>query len=242
MSAVALIAAKGAPGVTTLGCAMTLARAREGAVLIEADAHGGDLALVHGVAQSPGLSELAARARRAGPEADLLSPCIRLLAGGALAVVLAPVDGAAVRAALNVLADHLDLLGAHERDRLLLFDLGRMEPDGPGWRWLTACERVLLVARTELTGLAHAKTLAERLRAGEIPAALALIDTGPYPPAEAEAALGLPLAGVLPFHPKQARALLDPGAVRAAASGRLAARAGSLLDTLARRPVQVPVP
>lgn len=232
MTRVALLAAKGSPGVSTLACAMVLARAAHGAVLVEADQHGGDLALLHGIPQSPGLTELAARAKR--PDADgggdVLAGYIRPLAGGALPAVLAPVEGAAVRAALSVLADHPGLL--NPTDRILVFDLGRVDPGSPGWMWLTACDHVLLLARTDLTALAHAKSVADRLREDGARAALALIDAGPYPPAEAQQVLGLPLAGVLPFHPKAASALADPHALRAASSSRLAAGAGQLLDTL----------
>ena len=241
MTSVALLAAKGSPGATTLGCAMVLACAGSGAVLVEADQHGGDLALLHGVSQSPGLAELAARAKRADPgSGDLLTPYIRPLAGGTLPAVLAPVDGAAVRAALNVLADRPGVL--EPPDRTLVFDLGRTDPDSPGWMWLNACDHVLLVARTDLPGLAHAKSLAERLRDQDVRTALALIEAGPYPPAEAQEVLGLPLAGLLPFHPKHARALTDLEKVRAAACGRLTERAGQLLDTLVQQTQEVPVP
>jgi len=145
-----------------------------------------------------------------------------------------------VRAALNVLADRPTLL--EPADRTLVFDLGQAEPDSPGWMWLTACDRILLVARTDLTALAHAKTLAEQLLEAGAPAALALIDTGPYPPEEAEAVLGLPVAGLLPFHPKHARTLTGLNLAGAAASGRLAARAGDILDTLTQQHLEVPVP
>lgn len=241
MTAVALLAAKGSPGVTTLGCAMVLARVQQGALLVEADARGGDLALLYGVAQSPGLTELAARARRTDTDTALLDSYVRPLAGGALPAVLAPVDGAAVRAALSVLADRAELLDPAGLGRTLVFDLGQVEPDGPGWTWLRACDRVLLVARTDLTGLAHAAALAEPLRATGITAGLALIDTGPYPPAEAEAVLGLPLLGILPFHRNHARALTDRDTAQTAASRPLATRAGVILDALIAQQQEVPV-
>ena len=241
MSSVALLAAKGSPGVSTLAVAMVLARAGGGAVLVEADTAGGDLALLHGVSQSPGLAELAARAKRPGPDTDLLAPYVRPLAGGALPVVPAPVDGAAVRAALNVLADRNELLGAREAHRTLVFDLGRAEPDSPGWMWATACDRVLLVCRRDLTGLAHAAHLGERLRESGARATLALIDTGPYQSAEAEEALGLPAVAIVPWNPKQARALADPVAIRAAATCRLVTAAGDALDALDHQPAEVAV-
>jgi MinD-like ATPase involved in chromosome partitioning or flagellar assembly len=239
---IVLIAAKGSPGVTTLASAMVLARATSGAVLVEADRRGGDLALIHGVSQSPGLAELAARARRTAPGAHVLAPYIRALAGGMLPAVLAPVDAQAVCAALNVLADRADLLiGDDESGRAIVVDMGLVEPDGPGWSWLTACESVLLISRTDLTGLAHARVLAAQVRASGASGALALIDTGTYPCAEAEQVLGLPLAGVLPFLPRQAGALLDPDTVRAAASGRLAMLAGEVFDAVTRQRQEVPV-
>ena len=232
MTSVALLAAKGSPGVSTLAAAMVLARAEHGAVLVEADTGGGDLALLHGVSQSPGLAQLAARAKRPGPDADLLAPYIRPLAGGALPVVPAPVDGAAVRAALNVLADRDELLGAGGAHRTLVFDLGRVEPDSPGWMWATACDHVLLVSRRDLTGLGHSAALAERLREAEARAALVLIDSGPYTSAEAHEVLGLPGAGIVPWDPKQARALADPAAIHAAGTCRLETAAGGVLDAL----------
>lgn len=243
MSSVALVAAKGSPGVTTLAVAMVLARAERGAVLIEADTAGGDLALVHGVSQSPGLAELAARAKRPGPNtSDLLAPYIRALAGGALPVVPAPVDGQSVRAALSVLADRDELLRAGDAPQSLVFDLGRAEPDGPGWMWATACDRVLLVTRRDLTGLAHAVHLAEQLRESDARAALVLIDAGPYPSAEAEAAVGLPSAGIVPWNPKQARALADSAAIRAAATSRLVTAAGEVFDALEHQSMEVTAP
>ena len=241
MTSVALVSAKGSPGVTTLACAMVLARADSGAVLIEADQHGGDLALHHGVAHAPGLTELAARAKRTTPGGDLLSPYLRPLAGGLLPAVIAPVDGGAVRAALSVLCDRADLLADADDTRTPVFDLGRAEPDSPGWMWLAACDHVLLVCRTDLTGLAHAAHLAEQLRDTMPAVALALIDSGPYPPAEAEASLGLPLAGLVPFSPKQASAVTDHAAVHSAATSRLTAAAGQVLDSVLQH-AEVPVP
>jgi hypothetical protein len=242
MTSLALVAAKGSPGVTTLACAMVLARARRGAVLVEANQHGGDLALLHGVSQFPGLTELAARTMRTGPGTpDLLTPYIRPLIGGLLPAVLAPVDGAAVRAALDVLADRADLLVPERATPTLVFDLGQVEPNSPGWMWLTVCDQVLVVSRTDLTRLAHTQVLANRLRAVDVHAALALIDTGPYPPGEAEQALHLPLAGVVPFHPKQARTLIDPNAA-GPPRGRLTARAGEVFDAVTQHRKEVPVP
>jgi len=231
VTALGLLAAKGSAGVTTLATAMVLARAAAGATLIEADRAGGDLALLHAVPQSPGLAELAARARRAAPEQDVLTGYLRPLAGGALPTLLAPVDSAGASAALDALSQHPRTLLAPDTARTLVLDLGRADPTGPARGLLALCDALVLVTLGDLTALAHAQALARLLPELGRPARFALIDSGPYPAAEAEAALGLPCAGILPFDPKHAARLRDP-LQAAAASTRLVRAAGHLLDTL----------
>lgn len=232
MTAVALLAAKGSPGVTTLATAMVLARAGQGAALIEADRAGGDLALLHAVPQSPGLAELAARARRAAPEEDLLPRYLRPLADGALPTLLAPVDGAGAGTALDALSEHPQTLFAANGARTLVLDFGRTDPTGPADALLALCDALVLVTRGDLTALAHAQALARLLPELGRPARFALIDSGPYPAAQAEAALGLPCAGIVPFGPKHAARLGDPLQIGSAASARLVRAAGRLLDTV----------
>ncbi len=224
MSTIALVSAKGAPGVSTLALAMALAA--PDAVLVEVDAAGGDLALRFGVAQSPGLAELAARAKR--PDGETTPAFIRPLASGALHAVPAPVDARGVCAALEVLATAPELLSRIAHDRQVVLDFGRAVVDGPGWALLESCDVALLVTRGDLPGLGHAQTLAGRLREGTPRSAFVLVDTGPYPRAEAEDALGLPCAGVIAFHPRQAARLADPGALDRAASSPLARAARDL--------------
>ena len=232
MTAIGLLAAKGSPGVTTLATAMVLNRAEKGTALIEADRAGGDLALLHAVPQSPGLAEMAARARRAAVEQDVLAGYLRLLAGGALPTLLAPVDGAGASAALDALGDHPQMLLAPDAARTLVLDLGRSDPTGPARGLLALCDTLVLVTRADLTALAHAQALARLLPELGRAARFALIDSGPYPAAEAEAALGLRCAGIIPFDPKHAARLRDPLQIATVVSAQLVRAAGQLLDTL----------
>ncbi|MBS2966536.1 hypothetical protein KGA66_26085 [Actinocrinis puniceicyclus] len=235
MTAIGLLAAKGSPGVTTLAAAMVLARGGVGTAVVEADRAGGDLALLHAVPQSPGLAELAARARRAAVDDDLLSAHLRPLADGMLPSLLAPVDAAGAGAALDLLADRARLLALPDPAHTLVIDLGRVDPASPAAGWLRLCDLLVLVTRGELTGLAHTQALARSLLDSSRPLGFALIDTGPYPPADAEAALDLPCVGVLPYAPKHAARLRDPRHIAAAASSQLVSAAGALFDTVIAR-------
>ena len=230
MSVIGLVSAKGSPGVTTLALAAVLARADQGAVLLEADGAGGDVALWHGVPQAPGLAELAARAMHAGlPRQGVgaFGGWVRPLAGGALPVVIAPVEGQGVRAALGVIARRAAVLDT--ADQLLVVDFGRLSSSSAAWPVLDACDVLLLVTRGDIAALGHAQNLAKRLQDLPPRVMFALIDTGPYRVAEAHTALGLPCAGVMPFNVKHARALQEPAAVRSLYASPLVTAAGKLL-------------
>lgn len=209
MTAIGLLAAKGAPGVTTLAMATVLADAERGAALIEADPDGGDLALLHAVPQSPGLTELAARARRAADE-QLLAGYLRPLFAGALPTLLAPVDQAATRAALDVLGRHPHVLGRSTAASALVLDFGRASERAVPPSLFDLCDALLLVTRGDLTSLAHAQAVTRQSLEPRRPTGFVLIDTGPYRAAEAETALGLRCAAIVPFDPKDAARLRDP--------------------------------
>jgi MinD-like ATPase involved in chromosome partitioning or flagellar assembly len=232
VSTIGLLAAKGSPGVTTLATAMVLARSSSGAALIEADASGGDLALLHAVSQSPGLAELAARAQRGGDSDKILTAYLRPLIAGGLPTLLAPVDAGAARAALDVLGRHPRTFLEPSAERTLVLDFGRAEHGSLPTSLLAVCDALLLVSRADLTCLAHAQALVHQLAQTHRPTGFVLIDTGPYPAAEAVEALGLPCAGTVPFAPKHAAWLRDPLYVDTAASSNLVQAAGQILDTV----------
>lgn len=203
MSVIGLFSVKGAPGVTTLAAAM--ASHASGAVLIEADAAGGDMALQLGIGQSPGLAQFAARARRAPePGRGLLDGLISPVEPGSFELVPEPVELQAASAALTALAAAPGALTEAGRDRALIVDLGRLAPHSPAFGLTQACDLLALVVRGDVASLGHAR---ESTWLAEIPGrtGFVLVDTGPYRAKEASEVLTLPCLGAVPF----SRKLLD---------------------------------
>src|SRR5690349_14561468 len=87
---VAVASFKGSPAVTSLAVALAARWPAPGAVVVEADPAGGDLAFRFGLRREPGLSELAIDTRLGHQEPDLLAYTQRLPIG--VDVVFAPPD------------------------------------------------------------------------------------------------------------------------------------------------------
>jgi hypothetical protein len=232
VSVIGVCSVKGAPGVTTLATALAAHDQSVGAVLIEADAAGGDLALAFGIGQTPGLAQFAARARHPAPGRDVLDGLTSRIASEAFDLVPAPVEPAAVAAALGALAASPGVLAAAGRCRPLILDLGRIDPRSPGFALAESCDVLCLVVRGDLASLGHAR---EATWLGETSgrAGFVLVDTGPYRADEAIDVLALPGFGTVPF----GRRLL---------TGRRGARAvGAVWDALREtnlEPVTAPEP
>lgn len=201
MSVIGFFSLKGAPGVTTLATA--LARHASGAVFIEADAAGGDLVLQHGISQSPGLAQFAARARRVPEtERDALDGLIRPIERGGFDLVPAPVEPQAASAALAALAASPNALAEAGRGRALIVDFGRLGPHSPAFGLTQACDLLALVVRGDVASLGHAR---ESTWLPEIPGrtGFVLVDTGPYRAKEAAEVLSEPFLGAVPFSRKR---------------------------------------
>lgn len=233
MSVVGLFSAKGAPGVTTLATALAAHGQSAGAVLIEADAAGGDLALRLGIGQSPGLAQLAARARRL-PESgrDVLDGLARRIEPGGFDLVPASIEPEAAAAALTALAASPGALAEAGRGRVLFVDLGRLDPRSPAFGLVVACDVLGLVVRGDVASLGHAR---EATWLPELPGrtGFVLIDTGPYRASEAADVLTLPCLGTVPF-------------IRKGLRGRRGAKAIDAvwkeLSTMTHEPVAAPEP
>lgn len=202
MSAVPLVvvcSVKGRPGVTAtaLGLAAVAAPGTR-PVLVELDPAGGDLAARHRWPLSPGLVEFAAAARsippdarRGGAGAVVSGYCRALpLAGTPVDVVVGPVGGGQVRAALSVLAGP-GLQALRPPDRLVVADCGRVDAASAVWPLLGAADAVLLVVGGRAEDVLHARELVGGLRAaaGDRCGVLVRADGGPYRVAEVGAAL-----------------------------------------------------
>jgi hypothetical protein len=232
VSVIGICSVKGAPGVTTLATALAAHGQSAGVVLIEADAAGGDLALKFGIGQNPGLAQLAARARHPAPGRDVLDGLTSQVASQAFDLVPAPVEPAAVAAALGALAASPDVLVAAGRRRPLILDLGRIDLRSPGFALVESCDVLCVVVRGDLASLGHAR---EATWLAETPgrSGFVLVDTGPYRAHEAADALTLLHLGTVPFS-------------RRPLSGRRGARAvGAVWDALRAtnpEPVTAPEP
>lgn len=195
---VAVVSAKGSPGVTTLGLGLAARWPHPDAVVVEADPAGGDLSARFGLAHEPGLAAMALAARHRGEQLDPSQWWQGLPLGAA--VVLAP-PGAAARASVEALASRgvplLKQLAAEHA--VVVVDAGRWEPGAPTNPLLAVADVVLMVARPNLeeVGQAQARAASLRQQAGDVRLVLAG-GRGPWPPGEVAAAVGLAPAGVPP--------------------------------------------
>jgi hypothetical protein len=208
MTTIGVFTVKGSPGATTLARALAACGHDLGAVLIEADSAGGDLALYYGIPQHPGLVQFAARVRQTGNRRGVLDGLVRTVGGDGANPVLdllpAPVEPAAVQAAVAELAANRETLTAAGRARPVVLDLGRLTPQAPDTGLLGCCDAGVLVVRGDAVSLGHARE-AGWLKDLPTRHGFVLVDTGPYRATEAADVLGLPCLASVPFGRKPLR-------------------------------------
>lgn len=218
---IALVSAKGSPGVTTSALAFTLTWPGP-CLLAECDPAGGDVlaGYLRGELDGQrGLAQLAVAELR-GRLADEFERQLvdlqpphrhRLLLAG----VRDPAQSATVAPVWGAIAAQLRLL--EDTAGTVIADCGRLAGQQIGWPVLQAADLVLLVVRGSLPSVAHAvpalgvlrRELAER--ADRL--ALLVVEAGPYRAGEVAQRLQLPLAASLPADRRTARALSFGGPV-----------------------------
>jgi MinD-like ATPase involved in chromosome partitioning or flagellar assembly len=235
---IALVSAKGSPGVTTTALAMTLAWPGR-CLLAECDPAGGDILAGYLQGWLPaqrGLAQLAvAQLRgRLGEEfdnqlVDLDSPHRkRLLLPG----VVDPAQSATAASVWPSIAEHL-----YQRSRSgwnVLVDCGRPTTGHFGWPLLRRADRVLVVVRGTLPSLSATVPVLRSLRqppSGEgVRPGLVIVEIGPYRAGEVARRLGTEVMAVLPADHRTASRLSFGGPVhRRAALLRTAASARATL-------------
>lgn len=241
MSLVALLSAKGSPGVTATSVALAAAWPKgRSVVVLEADLAGSDLAAACGLSLDPGLGSLASAGRRGFDSDDLLAHS-QVLPCGVRAVVGPPSD-TETGAAFDVLAPNLKAAMASATVDLVA-DCGRFAYDELLEAVLDAADLAVLVVRPTLAGVEHAASRLGPLRtmAGEV--ALVLVGERPYPATEVTAALGCEVLGVLADDQRGADTLLSPGGISSWWLGRSAlVRSARRVAEAVARCAPVPLP
>lgn len=226
MTTIALASLKHSPGVTTAAVAIASA-AGEDAVVIEADASGGDIAARSRLTLEPGLVTLAASGRHFGSGLDFDGHVQRLPAGGR--VVVAPMEPEVAAAAIATTAPRLT--AAHGA-RLTIVDCGRFTSSSPVRPVFRSADVVLLVLEPTVAAVEH---LRRRLPSFDRPVlgrvAALLVGDRPYRPVEVEHALGITVVGSLPVDPRGVAALYEGFAGR---RSMLIRSARSILDRVSQ--------
>ena len=216
-----LASGKAAPGVTTSTWALALSWPRP-LLAADCDPAGGDMApglLAGRVSTDRGLLSWSMAARRGIPAMAAASmvtehavqlpeqPSVWLVPGFTTAA-----QGSSFTVeAWERLALALKRLNTSiEQDTLV--DAGRLVTDRGCWPVLRAADRVLLTVRPSVRSVHAAQDATQRLRQelGDLAKVAALVvGDGPYSAGEVAKALGLPLAGTLPYDRTAAQVLSD---------------------------------
>jgi hypothetical protein len=170
MTVIALCSAKGAPGVTTLACALAAVWPSDRSItLAECDPSGGDLAARFGISAKRGMASLAIECRGLpGPTTPLFRKHLQTLPGG-LEVLAGPSGASAARTVDSEIPKVLDLLtgnGSIQKSMTedLILDCGRIQPGAIGQvAALAAADLVLVVTRPTAEAVSSTRWIAELL-------------------------------------------------------------------------------
>ncbi len=242
MTTIAITATKGSPGATTLALVLAnLMSERAPALLVEADAAGGDIAVRSGLALDPGLLTLAASGRR-GLDRSSIDRHTQLLPCGALALA-GPTSAEQATSALTGIAAALaqTLTLAHETSRVII-DAGRWDPRSPATDLVESASIGALVLRPTIEGVEHARwqlrSLSEHVRR----VIAVCIGERPYPRAEVASALAVDEMYVIENDARAANAIgLGAARDRWLRRSRLMRSAAVLADQLLGAPDEATV-
>ncbi len=208
MTLVALVSAKGAPGVSLTALALAAAWPADdrGKVLLEADPAGGTLAVRYQLGRQPGLVTLAASGRHGLSRADLWSH-VQPLPGG-LGAIVAPERGDRASAVLQDTGRHLGGWLASLDDVFTVADCGRVAPSEAMAGVASQADRVFVVARPRAEEIYPAAVLADIFNGSGVGAEWVLIGDRPHGPDEIQEATGVRVGRVLPDDPRGADAIV----------------------------------
>ena len=209
MSLISLCSAHGSPGVTTT--ALALAASWPGnrrCLLVEADPFGGVIGARFGLGQAPGLSSLAAVARR-GLDRETVWRHVQQLPGG-IPVLVGPASADEALAVLRDLAGVLAAWSSGESEFAVIVDCGRIGSGSVSHEFLARADVTLVATRPKVDQL---RVVAHQLASIRMSAAnvrLLLIGDRPYGAAEVASTIHAEVAGVIAWDPRTA-AILEGG-------------------------------
>lgn len=206
-------------GATTL--ALALAGSLERAVLVEADADGGVLALRYGLSREPGLLSLVASRPASGRA--VLDHAQRL--PGGLPVIVGPESPERATQLLRSAGQRLAAILAMADGLDVVVDAGRLSPSSPATVVVAEAVVTLVAARPRADELVAA---AERVASLGTGARLVLVGAGPYSASDVATQLNCPVLGTISDDPRAAQSLAEGGSAKALARSNLMRSARSL--------------
>jgi MinD superfamily P-loop ATPase len=208
VTVISVCSAKGAPGVTTISCAIAAVWPPNREIVVaECDPSGGDLAARFGLSAKRGMTSLVLDARHStGTVAFRMHDHVQVIPGG-LEILVGATGAGAARTVDSQIPDCLNRLldqrvGDSEVVADLVLDCGRIQPGAVGQvAAIAASDRVLVVARPTVEAVASTRWIAERLSRAHTEgssAGLVLVGHGNVPSHEAASVLDLELLAVVP--------------------------------------------
>ncbi|MEV4416248.1 ParA family protein [Catellatospora sp. NPDC049609] len=220
MTLIAMISAKGSPGVSTAALAFTLTWPAP-VLLAECDPAGGDLLAGYlaryELPPDRGVLPLASSALRGTADADLTGNLIDLDAPCQQRMALPGLTEPAQSASLNMAWTALGEFFSRMTSRTVLADCGRLAAAHPPWSLLSQADLVLLAVRphslrTVSPAVSALSALRRQLPPGFVEQSVGLLLVGGGIPArEVARHLGTPVAATLPWDPQTAAALCGDG-------------------------------
>jgi hypothetical protein len=197
------VSAKNSPEVTTTVAALAAAVVNrgDGALLVELDPSGGDVAMLCDRVGEAALVSLAEELRHGTPAGEVVvTHSVQAPAG--VPAVLGPPGAAEASGVIASLGDRW-LAALRGSAPTVVVDAGRWEPRGATARRIAGADAVGLVCRATAPSVEHGRRLVDALRrTARSPLAVVVVGGRPYSGDEVAAALDVPLAGVLAWDPR----------------------------------------
>lgn len=232
MPVVALVSAKGSPGVTTVAAALAAAAVNRGdgaGLLVELDPSGGDVAMLCDRVGEAALVSLAEQLRHS---ADTYGTVWEHAVDAPLGVpaVLAPAGAAEASGVIGSLGDRW-VPALREATATVVVDAGRWEPRSPTARRIAGADVVAVVCAATAPSVEHTRRVVDALRAtARCPLVVLVVGARPYPGDEIATVLDVPLAGVVAWDPRGVTGLWAHGLRGRGGRSWLARSAGAALD------------